>query len=276
MLKYVAILLMVSACATRQSGSKSGTPAPTVVDGDDSEPTPENPNSPEQEAEEVQVPSASIPNSSYTTLGKALRTHSEDSVIQEASRILAKNSRDLKALNAIAVMYIVTRKLEMAKILLARGIKLYPNDPTLACNLGIVQMLDDKIPEAIAEFQRAVTLDQGHAEANYHLGALHIRYKNFAAAVPLLRTAYSRLPKSLVGPHYAEALRMSRNSQEALRVYEDLRAESSRDPALVLGFAALLLEDIKDKKRGLKMVDRIRLLTEDSAILRRADDLAQK
>jgi tetratricopeptide (TPR) repeat protein len=277
-LSWLAIFLLVTACATRQGGSGGpNAPAPTVSDGGDlQDPTPENPNSPEEEAEEVQTPSAPIPSSSYTALGKAMRTRSEESVIQEASKILAKNSKDLKAINAVAVMYIVNRKLEMAKILLARGIKSYPNDPTLACNLGIVQMLDDKIPEAIAEFQRAVNIDQSHAEASYHLGALHMRYKNFSAAAPLLRTAYSKLPKNLVGPHYAEALRMSRNSQEAMRVYEDLRAESSRDPALVLGFASLLLEDIKDKKRGLKMVDRIRLLTEDSAILKRADDLAQK
>jgi len=230
----------------------------------------------EKEAEEEPTPVLPVAESSYSFLGKSLRSQSEDAVIQEASKILAKNPKDLKALNAIAVMYIMNRKLDMAKIVLARAIKSYPNDPTLACNLGIVNVLEDRIPEAIGEFQRALSSDQGHTEASYHLGAIHLRYKNGEAAVPLLQRAYSKLPKTLAGPHYAEALRLARRSKEAEEVYKDLKTESSRDTALVLGYASLLVEDIKDKKRGLKMVDRIRLISEDAGILKRADDLASK
>jgi hypothetical protein len=91
-----------------------------------------------------------------------------------------------------------------------------------------------------------------------------------------LQLAYTKLPKNIVGPHYAEALRLARQSKAAENVYEELRAGTSRDPALVMNYASLLIEDIRNKKLGLKMINRIRLLTDDAGILNRADDLSAK
>jgi tetratricopeptide (TPR) repeat protein len=276
MLKYLWILIFLTACA----GHRTATVSDGMASGDEAavgdQDSDRGADSGAQEEAEEAAPAEPVTDSAYSALGKAMRTKSENAVMQEASKILAKNPKDLKALNAIAVMYIVNRKLEMAKLVLARAIKAYPKNATLACNLGIVHLLDDDIPLAIAEFQRALSLDEGHAEASYHLGAIHLRYKNARAALPLLKTAYSKLPKALVGPHYAEALRLAGQSKDAEEVFSDLKADTSRDPALVLGYASLLVEDLKDKRRGLKMVDRVRLLTEDAAILKRADDLASK
>ncbi len=273
-MKRICILLLVAGCSS--TPTKTSSPPPELAADTTEEPTPENQPTPEQQAEEVAVTVTPVTESSYANLGRAIKSKSENSVLQEASKILSKNSKDLKALNAMAVVYIQNRKLDMAKIVLARAIKAHPNDASLACNLGIVNQLEDKLPEAISEFQRALSLDEGHAEASYHLGAIHARYKNFNTALPLLQQAYAKLSKNIVGPHYAETLRLARKPKDAAEVFESLNAESTRDIGLAFGYASLLVEDIKNKSLGLKMINRIRLLTEDAGILKRADELSAK
>lgn len=213
----------------------------------------------------------------YEAFSKAIRSRNEAAVTQEASKLLSTNPNDLKTLNGLAMFYYTSGKPQLAKIPLARALKAHPDSATLANNLGLIHLSEDRTREAVAEFRRALTLDQGHAEASYHLGAIFVKYKNYVNALPLLQRAYSAFgKKELVGPHYAEALRLAGKLKESEDVYEEIKAENSNSPAVLLNYAVLLVDQLKSKRQGQKIINKLRFLSQDADILKKVDDLSDR
>jgi len=267
--------LFLSACSSGQKSSKtSGTSASGVSDAEmageefTGEPASE---------ESVVVREPIKGDGAYEAFSKAIRSRNESAVTQEASKLLSTNPNDLKTLNGLAMFYYSANKPQLAKIPLARAIRAHPDSAPLANNLGLVYLSEDRLREAISEFRRALTLDQGHAEASYHLGAIFVKYKNHVNGLPLLQRAYSTFgKKELVGPHYAEALRLAGKFSEAEDVYEDIKAENSSSPALLLNYASLLVDQLKSKRQGQKIINKLRFLSQDADILKKVDDLSDR
>jgi tetratricopeptide (TPR) repeat protein len=276
--KYLIFILILSACTSGQKNNSSSNASNTNAGMSDeemsgSEPAPIGDESQTAMAE----PPPAKGDAAYEAFSKAIRSKSESLVTTEASKLLSYNPKDLKALNGLAMFYYSIGRPQMAKIPLARAIAAHPDSATLANNLGLIYLAEDRPREAITEFRRALTLDQGHAEASYHLGSIFIRYKNHINGLPLLERAYSSLQrKEIVGPHYAEALRLSGNFKKSEDIYEDIKAENSSNPMVLLNYANLLVDNLKSKKQGLKIINKLRFLTQDADILKKVDELSDR
>jgi len=213
----------------------------------------------------------------YKPLGSALFSGDETQVVHEASKFLAKNPKDLIALNAMAVHYYNRKKTDLAKLILAKALKIYPNSATVHNNLGLVYLRENKMVETVSEFRRALELDPNHPEAAANLGSLLVKTKNYPAAVTLLQKAYRVLDKDVpLANNFAVALMGVKKFADAEAVLNQAKAGDSNNPTLLLNYAILLVEHLKSKKPGLKIVNKIRFLSQDEAILRRAQVLADK
>lgn len=215
--------------------------------------------------------------SEYKPLGAALQSGDEALLIREASKFLAKNSKDLVTLNAMAMHYFNRRKPDLAKLILAKALRLYPNSPTVHNNLGLVYLKEGKQLEAIASFRKAQDLDVSHPESAANLGSILVKNKNYPAAVVYLQKAYRVLDKDLfVANNFAIALMGIKKYPDAEKVLEQSKAVEANNPSILLNYSILLCEHIKDKKRCLKGVNKIRFLSQDEVILNKAQRLAEK
>ncbi|MGE3974896.1 MAG: tetratricopeptide repeat protein [Bdellovibrionales bacterium] len=267
-------LFILSACSSGQKASTSGASSPSgpvLLSDDEMGGSTSDPG--EIRATNIEIKS----DSAYDAFAKAIRSGNDSAVSQEASKILAMQPTNLKVLNGLAMFYYSSGRPQLAKIPLAKAIRAHPNSATLANNLGLILLSEDKVREASTEFRRALTLDESHAEANYHLGVIYMKSKNYVSALPLLKKAFASLHrKEVAGPHYAEALRLAGRLNEAEDVYEEFKAENSNSPAVLLNYASLLIDQLKSKKQGLKIINKIRFLTQDADILKKVDDLSNR
>lgn len=213
----------------------------------------------------------------YKPLGTALQTGDEQLLVREASKFLAKNSKDLITLNAMAMHYFNRRKPELAKLILAKALALYPRSATVHNNLGLVYLKEGKQTEAISAFKRAQEIDANHPESAANLGSLLVKTKNYSAAVAYMQKAYRYMDKDpVIANNFAIALMGVKKYEDAARVLDGAKASESNNPTLLLNYAILLVEHLKDKKGGLKIVNKIRFLSQDEGILNKAQRLAEK
>jgi Flp pilus assembly protein TadD len=213
----------------------------------------------------------------YKPLGTALFGKDETQLLREAAKFLSKNPKDLITLNAMAMHYYDKKKPDLAKLILAKALKIYPNSPTVHNNLGLIYLKENRTIEAIAEFRRAQELDPGHPESAANLGSLLVKYRNYPAAVALLQKSYRSMDKDLiVANNYAVALMGVKQFKQAEEVLDGAKAADSNNATVLLNYAILLVEHLKSKKPGLKIVNKIRFLSQDEDILRKAQRLADK
>jgi Flp pilus assembly protein TadD len=215
--------------------------------------------------------------SEYKALGAALYAGDESQVIREASKFLAKNQNDLVTLNAMAMHYFNRKKTDLTKLILAKALKKYPNSPAIHNNFGLVYLREKKMVEAISSFRQAQKLDSNHPESAANLGSLLVKTKNYPAAAPLMAKAYRVMDKDIVvANNYAVSLMGTKNFKGAEEVFANAKAGEGNNATVLLNYAILLIEHMKDKKTGLKIVNKIRFLSQDEGILRKAQQLADK
>lgn len=105
-------------------------------------------------------------------------------------------------------------------------------------NRGILKLRDNRIDEAIADFDAAIARDPNQAEAYLNKGVASLRRERWAQAVPLFETA---LRKETIRPaiaHYGRAVahEMSGDVRAAYRDYREASrlAPKWRDPQIEL------------------------------------------
>jgi tetratricopeptide (TPR) repeat protein len=96
-------------------------------------------------------------------------------------------------------------------------------------NRGILRLRRNQVEEAVADFDRAITLDPEQPEAYLNKGAALIRRQNPAEAVPLFTASIERNTSRPAIAHYGRAV-----ANEALgnvaAAYRDYRRASELDP----------------------------------------------
>ncbi|MEQ1878581.1 MAG: tetratricopeptide repeat protein [Bdellovibrionia bacterium] len=244
-------------------------------------PAPEKEGDEEKGEEEAAAPSGDITkitaSPEYKALGSALESGDEMQLVREASKFLSKNPKDLVTLNAMAMHYFNRRKPDLGKLILAKALRLYPNSPTVHNNLGLVYLREGKQLEAIGAFRKAQELDVSHPESAANLGSILVKNKNYGAAVAYLQKAFRVLDKDLtVANNFAVALMGIKKFKDAEQIMEQAKASETNNPAVLLNYSILMCEHIKDKKRCLKGVNKIRFLSQDEVILGKAQRLAEK
>lgn len=217
---------------------------------------------------------------------KEVRTNkSEESLIRAASRVLGVDSKNLAALNTLGVFYFEQGKYGLSRMILLRALQAHNNEPALHNNLGVVYLAEGKQRQGLAEFRKALEIKGDYRIAAANLGAILLEYKDFERALRPLEAGYKATRSELksgtnyameVANNYAIALTGAGQFDDAKSVYDEIIAGSTRNPTVLLNYAILLVEKLKNYKEGAKLLSRIKFAVDDGKVLKRVEELEAK
>jgi tetratricopeptide (TPR) repeat protein len=201
-------------------------------------------------------------------------------MVDAVSKVLSKDQNDLKALNALANFYIQDGKLGMGRILLGRALKVSPDEPALHNNMGVIYLNEGRQRLAIGSFRKSTEVKKGYPIGSANLGSIFVEYKDYEKATALLAEGYSSVRSDLrrgvgldVANNYALALSGSGNSEKAKSIFQDILKAESQNTTALLNYTILLIQKLKEKKEGEKMLNRLKFLVEDSATRNKVEEL---
>jgi Flp pilus assembly protein TadD len=238
----------------------------------------------EQESKSIPKPDLSVSSEEMDRLKSAVKRNSEKLIIDAASKILAKDSKNLHALNALGVFYLNNYKTGMAKIIFNRALKDHPDERALHNNLALVYMAEKDLRSALSSFRRSIK------SSRYQLGTLNlstilIRHYDFRRALAPLEDAYDEIKSDLrrgrgkavdIANNYAVALMGTGEGKKAKRIFDRIIDSGSRDPDVYLNYAVLLVDLLGEKKDGQRILSKLQFMTEDKKILRLVKELEKR
>jgi tetratricopeptide (TPR) repeat protein len=218
-------------------------------------------------------------------LQEAKTRKNEEALIRAASRILGVDSKHVVALNTLALFYYEQGKLGLAKIILSRALKDHADVAALHNNLGIIYLAENKQRLAIGEFKKALDLESSQRIAAANLGSIFLEYRDYERAMRPLEAGYRATRSELksgtpyaveVANNYAVALSGLGKFDDAKEIYGEIAAGSARHPTVLLNYAILLIEKMKNYKEGGKLLSRIKFAVDDGKALRKVEELEAK
>ena len=239
----------------------------------------------DEESKAVKKPDLSVSSEEYEALKTAVKRKSEKLVIDAASKILAKDSKDLKALNALGVFYFKANKTGMAKIIFNRALKDHGDERALHNNLALVYLAEDDLRSALTSFRKSISLSGKYQLGTLNLSSILIQHYDFRRALSPLEDAYDEVESDLrrgrgtavdIANNYAVALMGTGEGRKAKRIFKKIIDGGSRDPDVYLNYAVLLVDLLGDKKDGQRILSKLQFMTEDKKILRLVGELEKR
>ncbi|MEZ4872180.1 MAG: tetratricopeptide repeat protein [Bdellovibrionales bacterium] len=218
-------------------------------------------------------------------LVKARKSGQHDKVVEIAGEILSDNSNDLYVLNQLILHYNQKEQFGLAKILVDRALEISKDDKVILNNLGVILVAEENLREAISTFRKSLKSDLGYAYATTNLGSIYLDYKDYSRAKAALEEGYDIVKRSLgkgdeiaveVANNYALALKGLGEYDKANNVFEKIMDENSRVVPVLFNYAILLVENSKKYDDGLKILSRIKVLSNDSNLLKRVSQLEKR
>ncbi len=226
-----------------------------------------------------------VARSDLLPISDALKSGSESKLMQAASAILSRDPNQLETLNALAVFYYRNKKYGMAEILLKRALKTHPNEPALYNNLGVVYLAESEMQPALESFNKALRLKPGYRIAATNLSSIYLDYRDYSRGLAPLEQSYNDTQTQLeqgapnavaIANNYAVALMGIGNAEKAQGVFNEILRSNQQNPIPVLNDAILLVEVLKKKNDAIRVISKLKFMTEDASILRRASALEQE
>ncbi|MFY0575848.1 tetratricopeptide repeat protein [Cystobacter fuscus] len=143
-----------------------------------------------------------------------------------ARRVLSRHPDDAEAYKNLALVYYEQGRYRLAETVLVNARKLAEKDPGISNNLGMVYLKLEDRPRALAQFQKAVSLDERFAPGYVNLGALALARRDYAGAERAFSKAVELEPQSHEAwLSYAYALdgQKGRDAKKGLQAGEALR-----------------------------------------------------
>lgn len=144
---------------------------------------------------------------------------------------------------ADALKLLDARQPAQAEPLLRKAVEADPTDLAAHFNLALALGMQQKDPEAVAEYRRALELKPGLFEANLNLGIVLLRDRQPADAATVLKEAAEARPTDLrTSLYYAQALLDSGDLATAEARYSEL---ADKSPQARTGLARVLLAEAR-------------------------------
>ncbi|WP_246357297.1 tetratricopeptide repeat protein [Pyxidicoccus fallax] len=99
-----------------------------------------------------------------------------------ARRVLARNKDNPEAYKNLAQVAYAREQYRLAELLAGTARKHAEKDPAIYNLLGMIYLKLDDRPRALAQFQKAVSLDEKFAPGYLNLGAMALSYRDYAGA----------------------------------------------------------------------------------------------
>jgi Flp pilus assembly protein TadD len=194
-------------------------------------------------------------------LVEAIRGGNVDAIRRVATNVLAVNSADPVALNALGASYLKQERPLAAQYFFNKAIAVADHTSAYHNNLGLALLAQQKDREAVREFKRALDLDPKNADAAGNLGTYYLSRRDFRRAFVYLDQGFpfsNKDSKWMV--NYAVVSAWKGNLDVADKLYQQAlqQAPSQRD---ILYNAAILKIEYQHKSReGLDLLDRIKVM----------------
>ena len=218
-------------------------------------------------------------------VSSALKERSEPKLIKAASNVLSRDPSQVETLNALAVYYYQSQKFGMAKIILKRALKDHPNEPALYNNLGVVYLAQGHMQRALNSFKKSLQVKTGYRIGATNLSSIYLDYRDYSRGLAPLEQSYKDTRSELaqgdpsavaIANNYAVALMGVGEGGKAKDVFDDIVRSNQQNPIPVLNDAILLVEVLKKKNDAIRVISKLKFMTEDSGILRRVSALEQE
>lgn len=253
-------------------------------DFDDFADLPEDPAKASQ-GTEVKVSPKSVDSSMIKQLSEARKSKSEAAIVRAASQILAIDPTHLETLNTLAVFYFETKRYGLAKILLRRALKDHPNEPALHNNLGVIYLTENEPRLALESFRKSVQLKSSYRLGATNLASIYLEHGDYQRSLAPLEDSYKATRSDLsrgadyaveIANNYAVALLGAGDNSKAEDVFEVIAKSETRNPKPWLNYAILLTDVLKKKKDALRVISKLKFMTEDRDILKRVQELEKR
>ncbi len=230
-------------------------------------------------------PAARIENAELKKLSDARKSKSEVSIVRVASEILAKDSRNLEALNTLGVFYAETKRFGIAKTIFRRAMKDHPDVPALHNNLGVIYLAENEPQLALESFRKAIQLKSNYRIGASNLASIYLEHRDYTRSLSPLEDSYSDTKSDLsrgsdyavqIANNYAVALMGTGENSKAEDVFEKILTSNTRRVEPYFNYSILLVEVLKKKKDALRVLSKLKLMTEEREVLRQVDELEKK
>jgi Flp pilus assembly protein TadD len=224
----------------------------------------------------IQAPSGSS-NELYNRFNNSRSRKDWQGTFDAAGEILARNPNDTKVLNALACLAIDQDKDDMGRLLLNKVLALEPNNSAALNNLGVIELKADNLRMALIDFKKATETDPRTRAAHANLGTIYLQYRNYLNASAELESAVEngdQSPATLNNLGFAKA--GAGDFGKARSAYEKAMSKDPGNIPMMLNYAALLVDHTGDKSEAIKLLNKIRFIAHEPAILNKVEVLLRK
>lgn len=194
-------------------------------------------------------------------LTSALKSQNQDLIFKAATQRLIANSKDPRALMALATYHFKKNQDGAAEYFLTLAQAIQPNSPDISHALGLIYLKRKNEMKAIQAFRRAIDLNSSFAPAALSLGAIYMQHNDYSRAQPALEVAYRQYRKDPnVVNNYGAVLLATGQFAKADKVFrEALKIEDANKQA-VFNLAIVLIEFQNKYQEGLDFLNRLKFL----------------
>ena len=194
-------------------------------------------------------------------LTDAVRAQNDEGISQSTTEILTQNPKDVRALNALAMVYYKRGRFEAAEYLINKAMAIDSNRAELFSNIGLIRMAQGEKREAIKAFRKGLELNNNDAVIGANLGSIYVKEKDYSKAelaleIPIRKG--TKDPKTL--NNYAIALTGTGKHDKALSIYESLMKDHPGQRDIMLNYSILLIEHKQKYREGIDILNRLKFV----------------
>lgn len=131
----------------------------------------------------------------------ALKAGDDKKAMEYVQDVLREDYQNVGALSTLGLINKKRKNISLAEFAFNKAIKLTKDnpDPDLHNNLGLVYMMENNVPDAVEQFEKANKADPNYLESRLNLGAILIEYLAYDRASKLFAEAVRIAPNHCVG-----------------------------------------------------------------------------
>lgn len=210
-------------------------------------------------------------------LTEAVRAQNDEAISQATTEILTSNPKDVRALNALAMVYYKRGRFEAAEYLLNKAMAIDNDRAELYSNLGLIKMAQGEKREAIQAFRKGLSLNSQDAVIGANLGSIYVKEKDYSKAELALEIPYRKGTKDIKTlSNYAIALTGTGKANKAEEIYEKLMKDNPGQRDIMLNYSILLIDHKQKYREGLDLLNRLKFVGAPSESRNLIKDLESK
>lgn len=210
-------------------------------------------------------------------LTEAVKLQNDEGISQATTEILTQNPKDVRALNALAMVYYKRGRYEAAEYLINKAMAIDNDNAQLYSNLGLIRMAQGEKREAIKAFRKGLELNGQDGVIGANLGAIYVKEKDYSKAELALEIPVGKGTKDMKTlNNYAIALTGVGKHDKALGIYESLMKDNPSQRDIMLNYSILLIEHKQKYREGIDLLNRLKFVGAPSESRNLIKDLESK